>query len=158
MTHTDFDPQKVSISIGNVSGAGHVVVSGGDAMLSVESHQVTQKGAIKIAGVRAKRQQARDLSAKLDRLGAAVEQADLPQDARGVAIKRLQQLREMLFRAEAPDVQRLYRLLRYFARLGPAVAKEVISLVKDALFQQVLFCAGVRVATFMASVMGRSNP
>ena len=152
MTDTKRDTQQVSISIGGVSGSGHIIVSGGDSVLSVGSDRVSQKATVQMAGVKAPKKNVNELEEKLNSLDKAVAQESLTEQQRDLAKKRMQLLRELLSKADKPDVRKLGKIMRFLLRLGPVVAAATLNVVKDKLFETILSNVGIELGQFIAAI------
>ncbi len=153
MTNPGEDKQAISISIGSVSGSGHIVVSGGDSVLSVDSRGVAQESDIRIAGVKTSRQKAVALHKKLDSLAKALDEANLPQEAHGKGQGHLEQLRAWLSGTETPDIRKLFTTIRFFVKASPKIAKEAMAVVRDSLFEEILASIGVELTSFLSAIL-----
>lgn len=155
---SDSGSPHVQVDVGQISASGHVVIAGGNATVSGDTHHeanVSQK--IVVGGVTTTKQQYETLLKSIEQIEAAIRGSNLPDDQVEAAIQNAATLKTQLTSPQKPNVYLLAQAAQILTKFGKRVTTAVLATFANPLVGQILLTAGEKALEFYRNFRGNHS-
>jgi hypothetical protein len=135
----------MKIDIGQISAAGHVVISGGDAYVTGSTRgDGSEEHVVTVGGVKASAEEVQELHRLLQQLDQKIEGARLEPTAQDAAKFNAATLKEQLSSESRPNEHLLVQATEALLNYGPDIAGAVVATFTIPLAGKITALAGKR--------------
>jgi len=144
---------EVHVDIGNLSSAGHVVISGGDAHVTGSTHGDGQDNQARVVGgVDTTEDEFVQLQQALSQLESSIDEANLEDDILIAAKHNAKSIKEQLTTTKKPNEHILKQASEALLKYGPRISGALVATFTTPLVGKIVSSMGERALEFYSGL------